>query len=278
VRASETTSYRSGPPRANGRTRGAAPPPSPPFNLKAALARLKALPLLELRARYVAAFDASPAYVRGRSRADLIKRLLFVEQDKHDRRVRDMRAAARDEAARVAREREWHLGVVKGTHCILRCDRCHRERIVPQSTRRELLKLARAGSRPPFECRECREERADRNFRTSRERAGLEETRRTRTRTQREEARMTREEAREVHAAPKRCDRCGLALDPREDGWTVLTRRVSNGTTSEFSRRLCDRCFLAVADALTERLPRSYQASRDDGDPLGGASVIRETT
>ena len=122
-------------------------------------------PLADLLRRYRAAAGRNPATTD----AAEIARALARHEALHARRDA---AADRAEAARVAREQAWHVGVARGTHCILRCEQCHAERIVPMSTRRRLLRLAQEGRRPRFDCADCR----DRHARRAGERAALAKT------------------------------------------------------------------------------------------------------
>jgi len=127
------------------------------FDLRAAAKRLRGLSTDELRSRFRLAFNLTPTVARGNSRDNLIRRLLYAEQEKH---------------RRDARDRDWHRGIALGTHCILNCERCGAGRIVAISTRKKLLRLSQQGRRPKFLCADCR----DRYSRRAGERAALAKT------------------------------------------------------------------------------------------------------
>lgn len=73
--------------------------------------------------------------------------------------------------------------------------------------------------------------------------------------------------------SPNKCDRCGAFLSYGEMGGTIFLRQSSKTIKAEITRTLCDRCFLAVAKVMTQRLPGGYG---DDDNPLGGADILTE--
>ena len=142
--------------------------------------RLGGLSLAALRAEYIAAFGdcrGNAPNATTRNRDYLAKRVLFHWQHSDEARARREREGERKrEEAAVKCEQDLALGVARGTHCWLACDRCRAEVIVPVRVKHELRRAGERGEPSRFRCEPCKAELADRDFRTRREREGLQRT------------------------------------------------------------------------------------------------------
>jgi hypothetical protein len=127
------------------------------------------LPLADLQAEYQQTVGMSNSSTRNRSY--LVKRILFVKQ--HADRKSPEATERRRREREVKREQDLALGVARGTHCFLACDRCHVEVVVPVRVRHELKRDRDRGGPSRFLCAECQ----DKEARRSHEREGLERTR-----------------------------------------------------------------------------------------------------
>lgn len=139
------------------------------LDLREEAERLRQLPLAALQTEYQRTVGVSNSTTR--NRAYLVKRILFVRQHAHKRSPEEVERRRLERE--IKREQEEALGVARGTHCILACDRCHVEVVVPVKVRKALKRDAERGGRSRFLCREC----GDMDFRRVHEREGLERTR-----------------------------------------------------------------------------------------------------